>query len=234
PAVQQARLAARRAQSQNNLKQIAIALHNHHDTFKEFPAGTIAKSAEKPEDRLSWYVSVLPYLEQAPLYQRFDQNRAWNAGGNAEAARTTVPTLINPQIGPPAEPGEAAPTHYVGLAGVGEDGPTLPVNHPKAGVFAYDRTTRFADILDGTSNTIMTSEATAGSAGPWAKGGAGTIRPLTKKPYINGPDGIGGPFPGGCHVGMGDGSVRFVSENIAPEVMEALVTIRGGEPIGDF
>jgi hypothetical protein len=76
----------------------------------------------------------------------------------------------------------------------------LPVTSNRAGVFGINRKTRIADIKDGTSNTIMTTEA-SGQFGPWIAGGNPTIRSLTKKPYINGPDGIGGPFTGGCNVG---------------------------------
>ena len=79
----------------------------------------------------------------------------------------------------------------------------------------------------------MTSEAT-GKFGPWIAGGNGTIRPLMKKPYINGPDGIGGPFQGGVIVGLADGSVRFVSENIDPTVFERLATMADGNPIPNF
>ena len=70
----------------------------------------------------------------------------------------------------------------------------------------------------------------------WAAGGPSTIRAFTAKPYINGPDGIGGPWNGGagCNMLMGDGSVRFISKSIDPGVMEALSTISGGEVIGDF
>ena len=79
----------------------------------------------------------------------------------------------------------------------------------------------------------MTSEA-SGQFGSWIAGGNATIRPLTKKPYINGPDGIGGPFRGGVNVGMADGSVRFVSENIDPVVFERLSTMADGQVIGEF
>ena len=123
-------------------------------------------------------------------------------------------------------------TDYVGLAGVGKDGPTLPVTDRKAGVFAYNRATGIRDILDGTSNTVAVAEAS--DSGRWGVGGKASIRPLTEKPYINGPDGIGGPFAGGCHMLMCDGAVRFVSENIDPSVMEALTTIQGGEVVGEF
>jgi hypothetical protein len=233
PAVQQAREAARRTQSKNNLKQIALALHNYHDTYGSFPAGTVETSAKEPDNRLSWMASVLPFVEQAPLFNQLDQKQPWDQGQNGQAANSRVAVFLHPSI-PDSDPTAPAPTHYIGLAGIGEDGPELPVNDPKAGIFAYDRVTRMADIRDGTSNTVMTSEATADSVGPWAQGGASTIRPLTEQPYINGPDGIGGPSAGGCHMGLADGSVRFVSENIDPTVMEALVTINGGEAIGAF
>ena len=52
-----------------------------------------------------------------------------------------------------------------------------------------------------------------------------------KKPYVNGPDGIGGPYRGGCFVGFADMSVRFISKQIDPSVMEAMMTICGGEAI---
>ena len=60
------------------------------------------------------------------------------------------------------------------------------------------------------------------------------MKPLTAKPYINGPDGIGGATVGGANVGMGDGSVRFINEKIDPQVMEAITTIAGREVVNDF
>jgi prepilin-type processing-associated H-X9-DG protein len=133
-----------------------------------------------------------------------------------------------------AEPADDfAPTHYVGMAGIGKDAPLLPITSNRAGVFGYNRKTRIQDMTDGTSNTIMISEASK-DYGAWGAGGTATIRSLTEKPYINGPDGIGGPFPGGCNVLLGDGSVRFISRGINPSTFEALITIRGGEAINDF
>ena len=134
----------------------------------------------------------------------------------------------------PAEPnGREGTTHYVGMAGIGKDAADLKVNDPKAGIFGHNRQTRIRDIRDGTSNTIAISEA-SDHFGPWAQGGRSTIRGLTEEPYINGPDGIGSPFPGGMNAGLSDGSVRFISENIDPEVFKALITINGGERIGAF
>jgi hypothetical protein len=229
PAIRQSRLAALRSQSKNNLKQLALAMHNHLDAHKVLPSGTVVNEKLEPEQRLSWMVPLLPYLEQQALYQRINQEAAWNDESNRNYTRVHLRVFVNPGFQEGVSPGV---TNYVGMAGVGEGSEKLPVRHPKAGVFGLDRQTGFQHITDGTSNTIMISESTNG--GNWAQGGRSTLRSLTAKPYINGPDGIGGPYPGGCHMGLCDGSVRFISENIDPEVLEALTTISGGEVIGDF
>lgn len=229
PAVQQARMAARRAHSKNNLRQIALSLHNYHDANKSFPTGTVAESAEEPADRLSWIATVLPYLEQVALYQKLDQESGWNSDANSPFTAVNIPMLMNPQV---LTKGEGL-TNYIGIAGLGEDAPTLAVDHERAGVFGYDRKTRIRDITDGTSNTIGVTEAT-GNFGRWAAGGNATLRSVTTEPYINGPDGIGGTYPGGVQAMLMDGSVRFVSENIDPDVFKALITIGGGEPIPGF
>lgn len=228
PAVQQAREAARRSVSKNNLKQLGLAMHNYHDVHRSFPAGTIPNEKLKPEERLSWLVSLLPFYDQAPLYNRIDQQRGWKADINARFTSTQIPVLINPGI--PVTNDLNAPTHYAGMAGVGKDAPELAIGHKRAGIFGIDRKTRIRDITDGTANTIMIVEV-VDKLGPWAQGGDATLRSLTKKPYINGPDGIGSNFAGGCNVLFADGSVHFLSENIDDGVMEALSTMAGGERI---
>lgn len=230
PAVQQAREAARRTQSKNNLKQIMLAMHNYHDTFNHFPEGTVPNEKLDPDERLSWLVSILPYLDQAPLYNMIDMEAGWEDDANQQPLKTRLMVFQNPSN--PETPPEYGSSHYVGLAGIGKEGPKLPVTSLKAGVFAYNRATRIQDITDGTSNTMCVADSS--EPGPWGAGGHATIRALTEKPYINGPDGIGGPHVGGISVGLCDGSVRFVSEKVSPELFEALTTIRGGEVIGDF
>jgi hypothetical protein len=242
PAVQQAREAARRTQSMNNLRQLGIALHNHHDVHQKLPSGTHPNEKLKPEKRLSWQASILPYIEQQALYRTLDFDEAWDSEANQPHARHTLPVFLNPGIAAgsyeqaveKARAGEYGQTHYVGIAGVGKDAPTLPVTDQRAGMFGYERATRLADVLDGLSNTVMVSEASK-DFGPWAAGGSATIRAFTTKPYINGPDGIGGPWSGdGCQMLLGDGSARFISKSIDPGVLEALSTIRGGEVVGGF
>ena len=231
PAVQQAREAARRTQSVNNLKQLGLALHNYHATMNHFPAGTVANEKLKPDERISWLASILPYVDQNALHKMIEFEDGWGDDSNEKAARTQIPVFLNP--GRPFAGDGAGRTHYIGIAGLGKDAPTLPADHKRAGIFAINRKTKISDIIDGTSNTMMTSEA-SGKIGPWMSGGTATIRPFTKKPYINGPDGIGGPYRGGVNVGLADGSVRFISENIDPTILERLSTMADLQTIPNF
>ncbi len=83
PAVQQAREAARRSQCKNNLKQMGLALHNYHDTYTMFPNGNVASTGGWG---MSWYMRILPYVDQAPVYNKlnFSGNQpGWAWSGDA-------------------------------------------------------------------------------------------------------------------------------------------------------
>ncbi|MFQ5730642.1 MAG: DUF1559 domain-containing protein [Planctomycetaceae bacterium] len=231
PAVQQAREAARRSASKNNLKQIALALHNYHDTYGQFPYGTSQKNKKlKPNERLSWQATILPFIEQNPLYRKLDFKKGWEEEPNEDLMKP-IPTYENPGV--VSRKTDFGATHYVGMAGLGKNSLTTTKIDKKVGIFGYNRRTRIRDITDGTSNTIMTAEASK-NYGAWGAGGSATVRAWTKKPYINGPDGIGGPWSGGFHVGLADGSVRFISNKIDPSILEKLATMAGGEVVGEF
>lgn len=236
PAVQQAREAARRTQSRNNLKQIGLAMHNFHDTWGNFPQGTIPSKKLKPEERQSWAVSLLPYLDQAALYNEMDVNlresAKWDA--NEEMVRVKISTFVNPSQPEGFASGEPATIDYAGWAGVGANAPTEKCAAKKKGIFGYDRVTAMRDIADGTSYTVMVSDVVSEGRGPWNQGGTATIRALTSKPYVNGKDGIGSPHVGGFHALMADGSVRFISNNTIDELLESLATRAGGEAVRDF
>ena len=231
PAVQQAREAARRTQSTNNLKMMGLALHNYYDTHNSLPMGAKENEDLKLEERISWLAEVLPYLDQTPLYEQMKMDQAWNSEDNAKSTRITLQVLQNPSASTP--PGKYGTSHYVGMAGVGKESLTAKKHDKKTGIFGYDRKTVFADIQDGMSNTIMVSSANPKDAGPWGEAKS-SIKALTKKPYFNGPDGIGGPHTGGFHILLGDGSVRIVSSTIDPETLEKLATAQGGEVIDEY
>src|SRR5207245_3189098 len=84
PAVQKVRAAAARTQCLNNLKQIAIAVHDYHGSYKEFPAGSMyrANAAGKFDYYETWTISILPFLDQAPVYALYNPNQP-NAAVNA-------------------------------------------------------------------------------------------------------------------------------------------------------
>ncbi len=78
PAVQAAREAARMTQCSNNLKQIGLAAHNYHSTHGCFPAGNICEgAAESARPRTTWALSLLPYIEQQPLFDEYDFDAAY-------------------------------------------------------------------------------------------------------------------------------------------------------------
>ena len=185
PAVQKVREAAGRAQGANNLKQIALAIHNYHDANGRFPADITDKNG-KP--LLSWRVAILPYIEQDNVYKLFKLDEPWDSENNKLAASVAIKTYLSPQA-PVANP--AGLTHYQGFVGPGT-------------MFEAGKKLTFADVTDGTSNTIMVVETA--DAVQWAKPGGIAFDP--KKPL---PKLVGAGQPNLLQVALGDGSVRAVN-----------------------
>jgi len=92
PAVQAARDAARRMACQNNLKQLAIALHNHHDVKNTFPPGGVNTGANGTRCYTTWSIEALPYMEFQNLYQQYRQDRFNEDPLNAPVFQARVPT----------------------------------------------------------------------------------------------------------------------------------------------
>lgn len=157
PAVQAAREAARRTQCLNNLKQIGLALHNYHDTYKVFPFGQGGTA-----NRYSALSLMLPFMEQAPLHSQIDFNYAPTAPVNDAARLTELSTFRCPSDLRNPQPQMGGATNYMANKGAGivwqtATGPNAGLPDPN-GVLFFGSSTRMADILDGTSNTAAFSE----------------------------------------------------------------------------
>jgi hypothetical protein len=210
PAVSSARDAARRMQSMNNMKQIALAMHNYHDTHRAFPASYSADADGKP--LLSWRVHVLPFIEHLELYKQFHLDEPWDSPHN-KALISQMPEVYRS----PSSSGEPGMSNYLGVAG--DDGVfARPENGNKTG-------TRMSQIVDGTSNTLMTVEVPDESAVIWTK--PGDFTPDATNPLA----GLLGFRKGGFLGGMTDGSVRFISEDIDGGTLKLLFTKSDGQPV---
>ena len=166
PAVQQAREAARRSSCKNNLKQLGLAMHNYHDTHRVFPFGQIHRlaTAEAPDHRTMWMHMILPFIEQAPLYNTISPYFSGAIASQSWAGRNTIiPMLMcpsDPEAGKTATAGNSMQGfhgNYVVCAGSTEFGSTgagLSLN----GIFYSQSSIRMRDITDGASNTAMASE----------------------------------------------------------------------------
>ncbi len=194
PAIQAAREAARRSQCTNNLKQIAVALHNYHDTHLAFPpvSGGIRSSAYPGcsgwiiSTAFSWRCMILPQIEQQSLYDRLDFSVVGHSSCYPAAPGNTgqFPRLGDPD--PAGRPGDAVipsfvcpsdPTRQVGTegqtnyAGVWGDQPRPETDR---GIFSRLKVT-MGHISDGTANTAMVGEVFRGKACDHVYSGAGAL-----------------------------------------------------------
>ncbi len=266
PAVQQAREAARRIQCQNNLKQLGIALHNHHDTYNQFPTF----SAGTPN--LSYVVHLLPFIEQNNIYELFPRDSAGKINvttTNDVRGKNRIDSLLCPSgvitNSTYSGEGESFTNHYYGVLGPkgqniqtgndydfdpngGQGGASLQ------GFFQWKKNLRFADITDGTSNTLAIGEMSWKDSGchrNWVRGGEigannGVHSASCKNVYHainavgytpatanwNDPS-FGSEHPGIAQFLRGDASVGIISETIAMSTYRALASRNGGESVSE-
>jgi type II secretory pathway pseudopilin PulG len=152
PAVQKVRQAAARANSQNNLRQLALACHNYHDANGTLPPGVNAND-------FSAVALLLPYIEQANLFQQIDFKKAVDDKANAEVRKVRVPTFLSPRDPLMSVSADFGATNYLFNAG------SKAALKDNDGVLYRDSKTKFVDITDGTSNTIMAGETLKGDDG---------------------------------------------------------------------
>lgn len=206
PAVVNIRQAAARNQSMNNLKQIGLAMHNSHDTYRAFPARYFADKNGKP--LLSWRVHILPFIGHADLYNQFKLDEPWDSPNNKKLIAKMPQSYRSPNS-------KAGPnlTTYV-----------TPVY--KDSIFSGAEGMKIQKILDGTSNTIMVVEANDKNAVIWTK--PDDIEINAKNPI----DGLIQANGRGFNALFADGSVRFIASGIDAATLRALFTASGGEVVG--
>ncbi|PQO27679.1 prepilin-type cleavage/methylation domain-containing protein [Blastopirellula marina] len=172
PAVQQAREAARRMSCSNNQKQLALALHNYHDTHGSFPP-MIVREETATDAAWAWSALILPMIEQANIYDTLQvgKQRLVDAAGTTQGPKILGQSLEAFNCPSDARTSDASPravagaplglSSYPGVNGTGprvyyyDEGPTASAS----GIFT-DRVKGYAfrDITDGSSNTMMIGE----------------------------------------------------------------------------
>jgi prepilin-type processing-associated H-X9-DG protein len=210
PAVRTARPAAIRAQCTNNLKQIALALHNYEQAHKVLPPPYTVDASDRPLH--SWRTLILPYLEQESLYRTIDLAKPWNDPANAKALGTFVGVFCCY--------GAVRPTNNTTTY--------LAIVSPN-GCFFPGQSRSLSEIKDGTSNTLMVIETGEENAVPWMapvdadESLVMRLGPTTKLHH-----------PGGTNACFVDGSVRFLKASTPGKLRRALMTISGNDnPEGD-
>jgi uncharacterized protein (TIGR03067 family) len=244
------------ADTRPHLFDLADALQAYVKAKGTFPRGTPPRTPSpervlgwRPDQRLSWLVDLLPYLgggEYGNL--RFDLDKSWGESPNLLRARIPVTYYLAPpqpgsslrfQVSYPGHISLFAATHWVGIAGVGMDAASYRADDPavatKLGIFGYDRVTRPDDVKDGLANTIVMIQVPAETAGPWIAGGGSTVRGVSEEPDCVQPF-VCTQYQGkrGTFAIMGDGSVRFIPQNIPPDAFRAMCTIAGKDKVRDL
>jgi hypothetical protein len=211
-----------------DLKQISVAMHNHHSALRGFPTAglcvpppmgakpplvdfrpavplTPVEKAILPPQTTHWRVALLPYLEQDVLYKRI-------LAGEFGKEYWASPELLAacPKLYAAGSGDEATRTRYRVFVGNGA-------------LFAPGELPRIANVVDGVSNTLLVVEAE--EAGPWTTPDDLVYDP--KKPLPK----LGHPSRDGFFALMLDGSVRYFPKNLDEKVLRKLITRAGGEVI---
>jgi len=236
PAIQQSRETARRLQCKNNLMQIGLALCNYDSAHGCLPSGSVDPNRpiqNTPSGyHFGWIAQILPQLEQPALYTALDFSVGVHDKKNAATVARKVNVLICPS-GMQLQTGShcSYPACHHDLE--------APIDIDNAGVMFLNSSFRRDDLFDGASNTIFVGETSEWGMN-WAVGTRDTLRntgsPINGVviPTVNAqsayitklkPTEVGGfssPHSAGANFLLGDGSVRFISENLTMRVFRQL------------
>lgn len=206
--------------SYNNLRQIGLAMHNHHDEINYLPSA-ISDPTGKP--LLSWRVAILPYIEQGNLHKEFHLNEPWDSEHNKRLISKMPKIYLLPGAGSP----EDGKTYYRELVSFANGPPThsAAFQLPVPGKAGFPLRASVASISDGMSNTILVVEAAEPVT--WTK--PDELVYDNDKPV---PAMLRDSF-GQCHVLMGDGAVRTLRKSTKEATVRALITARANDIPGD-
>ncbi len=262
PAVQAAREAARRTSCLNNMKQIGIAMHNYHDSHRCLPPGWIGLETAtglplaEGEPGWGWATFILPQLEAENLAQVLHHESSILAPENSAVLLHNIDTFRCPsdrgennfelksETAPGTTVAKVAAANYVGVFGTIEihtcEGLAAGIECKGDGTFYHLSATRFSNIRDGLSHTMLVGERSSGHGystwlGVIPEGAEAMARILgiADHPpnYADGHlDDFRSEHPGGANFVLGDGSVRFVSDQTPLNIYHALATRAGDEP----
>jgi hypothetical protein len=201
--------------SQRNLQQIGLALRQYHDKYGSFPPAAVCSAEGKA--MLSWRVLILPFLLDSreretleALYKQVDLHEPWDSPQNQRLIRDMPRVFSNPFD----RDTEEGMTSYLAVSG------------PET-AFPPDHVVRRQDIRDGESLTIVVVEV-GSSRTPWTKPEDLQIDEASNPKQIR-----SARDWGARHVLFANGKVRIVSTATEPKVWRALLTIAGGETIGE-
>jgi prepilin-type N-terminal cleavage/methylation domain-containing protein/prepilin-type processing-associated H-X9-DG protein len=255
PAVQAAREAARRCSCMNNMLQVGLALHHYEYNREHLPSGVINDKGPINNDddgqHISWIVNILPYFEQGPIYRNIDQKIGAYAIGNEEARSVAIAALQCPSDSIQGSVyGAVSSTPSSSYAGCYHS-VEAPIDSDNNGLLFLNSRIRYNEILDGSSNTILVGEKiAAGVDRGWMSGTRATLRNTgsftlpPKRTRRNGviqemesPDpsvvgGFGSLHSAGANFTFADGSVRYLSLDIEPDLYQNLGDRNDGAMIG--
>ncbi|HCO27505.1 MAG: hypothetical protein CME31_01635 [Gimesia sp.] len=210
--------------SRNNIQRFGLAIHNYNASRNIMPPGGVFTPTGDPHH--GWQSFILPFLktdlpveEMTPvrIYNRINFDLPWNNISNTPRFKHEIAEYLVPGVGETVSPEGLALSHYVGNEYV----------MVETGTQTGREQMRFHDITDGIAFTIFAME-TGEQFKPWGDP-TNTAKPIdligTNKPS---------PFIGGNHVMLGDGRVRFISNQIDPKLLQALSTPDGGENLEDY
>jgi hypothetical protein len=191
------------AQSKENLKKIALAMHDYHDVMGRFPPAAVLDKNKKP--LFSWRVLLLPYVGERDLFKQFKLSEPWDSADNKKLL-AKIPKVYAPVLG---KSPEAGTTFYQVFTGKGT-------------AFEGTRGLQITDFTDGTSNTILVIEA--GEAVPWTKPADLAYDPQKPLPKL------GGLFKDVIHIGTADGWVSMTKKGYSESALRLMITRNNGKP----